>query len=107
MTSAAPIGKKPALCRYFMSSGSCVYGEDCQFLHQSPVAFQQNFQNTFLNGPPQHNGPIALPDNPGMCLIHLKAVQVVVKVFPNSHFANFWQFLPPKPGKTLFWTLKS
>lgn len=64
MTSAAPIGKKPALCRYFMSSGSCVYGEDCQFLHQSPVAFQQNFQNTFLNGPPQHNGPIALPDNP-------------------------------------------
>ena len=71
MTSAAPIGKKSALCRYFMSSGSCVYGEDCQFLHQNPIAFQ-NFQSTFLNGPPQQNGPISLPDNSGMsrfCLV--------------------------------------
>ena len=25
--------KKPALCRYFVASGTCFYGNDCQFLH--------------------------------------------------------------------------
>ncbi len=35
MNSVANTGKKPALCRYFVSSGTCFYGEDCQFLHSS------------------------------------------------------------------------
>ncbi|XP_064608976.1 PAN2-PAN3 deadenylation complex subunit pan3-like isoform X2 [Liolophura sinensis] len=36
MTSAAPAGRKPALCRFFVNTRSCVYGEECQFLHQNP-----------------------------------------------------------------------
>lgn len=36
MTSAAPAGRKPTLCRFFVNTRSCVYGDECQFLHQSP-----------------------------------------------------------------------
>uniref|UniRef100_T1JCH4 PAN2-PAN3 deadenylation complex subunit PAN3 n=1 Tax=Strigamia maritima TaxID=126957 RepID=T1JCH4_STRMM len=28
--------KKPTLCRYFVSNGSCFYGSECQFLHANP-----------------------------------------------------------------------
>ena len=28
-------GKKPVVCRYFAASGTCFYGNDCQFLHHS------------------------------------------------------------------------
>lgn len=69
MSSAVPGGKK-ALCRYFMSKGTCTYGDECQFLHQNPHAFQQQPQqtipNSFLNGPPLQNGPTNSADNLGL-----------------------------------------
>ncbi|KAK2168696.1 hypothetical protein LSH36_15g19075 [Paralvinella palmiformis] len=36
MNSAVPFAKKPALCRYFVTNGSCMYGNECQFLHENP-----------------------------------------------------------------------
>lgn len=48
MNSAPPGTKKTALCRYFISTGSCVYGDDCQFLHQNPGV---GFQKPYSNGP--------------------------------------------------------
>lgn len=27
--------RKPVVCRYFAASGTCFYGNDCQFLHNS------------------------------------------------------------------------
>lgn len=69
MTSAVPGGKKAAPCRYFISTGSCSYGEECQFLHQNPHAFQQqqqsNLPNSFLNGPILQNGPTNSAENLG------------------------------------------
>ncbi|XP_041356665.1 PAN2-PAN3 deadenylation complex subunit pan3-like isoform X2 [Gigantopelta aegis] len=60
MANAVPPGKKPALCRYFLSSGSCIYGDECQFLHQS-----HGLQNSFANGPTTVNEKQgeALPNN--------------------------------------------
>lgn len=46
MASVVSGPKKPTLCRYFLSSGSCVYGDDCQFLHQyhgQGVGFQKPY----------------------------------------------------------------
>lgn len=35
MNSSTIATKKPALCRYFANSGSCFYGEKCQFVHET------------------------------------------------------------------------
>uniref|UniRef100_A0A8W8MQA4 C3H1-type domain-containing protein n=1 Tax=Magallana gigas TaxID=29159 RepID=A0A8W8MQA4_MAGGI len=48
MTSSNPAGRKPALCRFFVNTGNCVYGDECQFLHQNPG---MGFQKPFSNGP--------------------------------------------------------
>lgn len=39
--------KKPALCRYFVASGSCFYGNECQFAHHhsSPTTISNNNLN--------------------------------------------------------------
>ncbi|XP_052793703.1 PAN2-PAN3 deadenylation complex subunit pan3-like isoform X2 [Mya arenaria] len=67
MTSVVHGGKKPALCRYFVTTGSCSFGDECQFLHQSPVSFQPaNFQNSFTNGTNLTNSPINTPETVGM-----------------------------------------
>ena len=34
MNSAPTPVKKSALCRYYANSGTCFYGDDCQFLHE-------------------------------------------------------------------------
>ena len=39
--------KKSAICRYFASSGTCYYGDNCQFLHSTDA----------LKNPPQVNKP--------------------------------------------------
>ncbi|ESO93815.1 hypothetical protein LOTGIDRAFT_153285 [Lottia gigantea] len=58
MTSAVPPGKKAALCRYFMNSGVCAYGDECQFLHghPNPGSMPNSFSGT----------PNGVPENPGM-----------------------------------------
>ena len=33
MSAASVPQKKSALCRYFASSGTCFYGDNCQFTH--------------------------------------------------------------------------
>lgn len=60
MTTSNPGGRKPAICRFFVSSGNCVYGDDCQFLHQNPG---MGFQKPFSNGPV---GPIHSSENQGV-----------------------------------------
>lgn len=34
--------KKPGVCRYFASTGTCFYGEECQFLHHHSQVPQIN-----------------------------------------------------------------
>ncbi|KAL5011536.1 hypothetical protein ScPMuIL_010087 [Solemya velum] len=60
MTSAVPGTKKTALCRYFVNTGSCIYGDECQFLHQNPGP-------GCLDIPQKHfpNGSVSSHDNQG------------------------------------------
>ncbi|XP_067663719.1 PAN2-PAN3 deadenylation complex subunit pan3-like [Haliotis asinina] len=60
MTSAVPPGKKAALCRYYLNTGSCIYGDECQFLHQAPPGMQ----NSYSNGPSSSNGEPGLESMP-------------------------------------------
>lgn len=61
MTSAVPGTKKTALCRYFINTGSCIYGDECQFLHQNPGP-------GCLDIPQKHfpNGSVSSHDNQGL-----------------------------------------
>ncbi|XP_014671544.1 PREDICTED: PAB-dependent poly(A)-specific ribonuclease subunit PAN3-like [Priapulus caudatus] len=40
MNSTTTGVKKPGICRYFASTGTCFYGDDCQFLHHHPDQMQ-------------------------------------------------------------------
>lgn len=62
MTSSNPAGRKPALCRFFVNTGNCVYGDECQFLHQNPG---MGFQKPFSNGPMHSSENHGLPDSLG------------------------------------------
>ncbi|XP_052672759.1 PAN2-PAN3 deadenylation complex subunit pan3-like [Crassostrea angulata] len=62
MTSSNPAGRKPALCRFFVNTGNCVYGDECQFLHQNPG---MGFQKPFSNGPLHSSENHGLPDSLG------------------------------------------
>ena len=67
MTSVVPGGKKPAICRYFLSSGSCSFGDECQFLHQTSLGFQpQNIHTSFANGTNSSNSPVNTPEYLGL-----------------------------------------
>ncbi|XP_064636086.1 PAN2-PAN3 deadenylation complex subunit pan3-like isoform X2 [Lineus longissimus] len=43
MNSAVPGPKRPAPCRYFFNSGTCFYGDECQFLHDPSRLKQRQF----------------------------------------------------------------
>lgn len=62
MTSSNPGGRKPALCRFFVNTGNCVYGDECQFLHQNPG---MGFQKPFSNGPMHSSDNHGVPDSLG------------------------------------------
>ncbi|XP_069129497.1 PAN2-PAN3 deadenylation complex subunit pan3-like isoform X1 [Argopecten irradians] len=69
MTSGVSGGKKPTLCRYYLNTGSCIYGDECQFFHQNPRS-GVGFQKPFANGPSsssQENqaGPFDMMGNNG------------------------------------------
>jgi len=50
MSFAVSGGKKVAPCRFFLQTGTCNFGDDCQFLHHNPGV---GFQKQFTNGPLQ------------------------------------------------------
>ncbi|XP_061165359.1 PAN2-PAN3 deadenylation complex subunit pan3-like isoform X1 [Saccostrea echinata] len=62
MTTSNPSGRKPALCRFFVNNGNCVYGDECQFLHQNPGV---GFQKPFSNGPMHSSENQGMPDSLG------------------------------------------
>lgn len=45
-------GKKGSICRYFASSGSCYYGNECQFYHSNPTNVNLNSDLQLRDGPP-------------------------------------------------------
>lgn len=45
-TTSTTTIKKP-VCRYFMNTGSCFYGDDCSFLHDRDGQLASNFNNFF------------------------------------------------------------
>lgn len=76
-----PGGKKPSLCRYFTSTGSCSFGDDCQFLH-STGGFPQPVQNTLLNGFVAENEPLNQKDAEGV--LNTKVIFMI---------GVFWSFM--------------
>lgn len=82
MSSALTGGKKPALCRYFTSTGSCSYGDDCQFLHSGYQ--QQPIQNTFLNGYVQDNEPLTIKDTEGVFILRLISSEGIVNLIGST-----------------------
>lgn len=44
--------RKPVVCRYFAASGTCFYGNDCQFLHNvSRVSISPTFPSSLYSSP--------------------------------------------------------
>ena len=39
--------RKPIVCRYFAASGTCFYGNDCQFLHNASATQRTSMSPTF------------------------------------------------------------
>ncbi|KAK3100528.1 hypothetical protein FSP39_021365 [Pinctada imbricata] len=60
MTSTANAVRKP-ICRYFMSTGTCHKGDECQYLHHPSVGFQKHFSN----GQPPMNDHQGMSDSMG------------------------------------------
>lgn len=50
MPFGVPGGKKSTPCRFFLQTGTCNFGDDCQFLHHNPSV---EFQKQLVNGPLQ------------------------------------------------------
>jgi len=64
MSTALTGGKKTALCRYFTNTGTCSYGDDCQFLHSTFPP--QSIPNTLINGYGQENELLISKDSEGL-----------------------------------------
>ncbi len=49
----APSRKSSVVCRYFSASGTCFYGNDCQFLHSnmSRVSISPTFPSSLYSSP--------------------------------------------------------
>ncbi|KAK6172940.1 hypothetical protein SNE40_016494 [Patella caerulea] len=90
MTSAVPLGKKAALCRYFINTGACLYGDECQFLHPNPNSMPNSFPNT-PNGVPENQGMTENLPNSGDQYFNATFCSV-----PNS-VQEFQQFSAGRP----------
>ena len=84
MSSAGSTQRKTALCRYFASSGSCYYGENCTFLHESPRKGQLGSPK--VNG---RQGPVLSVESNGHSEVGMYKSSTVTFAVPLLFFFNF------------------
>ena len=59
MSDAVSAAKTPVLCRYFASTGSCFYEQECQFSHENPGTGPDGVGIVKKSSPSKDSAPIA------------------------------------------------